>query len=115
MRFLAFYTPAQAPAAPPSAEHMAAMGRFAEDRMKAGVLISTGGLASASGSARVRFSKGEFAAAKSLDERNGPKSEGYAMLECTSLEEAIEEVKHFLQLAGDGECLIRPVGMPSSR
>ncbi len=94
----------------PDERVIAAMGKYNEELMKAGVLLATGGLLPISkAGARVRFSGGK------LTVTDGPFTEakeliaGFALLQVKSKEEAIESVKRFLKLAGDGECVIRQV------
>jgi hypothetical protein len=116
MRYLSIYTPdPKTAAAPPSKEHMDAMGKLIEESMKSGELISTGGLHPLSkGGARLRRSDGEITV---LD---GPYIEtkelfaGWAVLEAASKEAALEMAKRFLKIAGDGECEIRQMMEPAA-
>ncbi len=91
------------------------MGAFMEEGMKAGVFISGEGLQPSSKSARVQFSgskrlviDGPFAETKEL-------IAGYAILQFTSKEEAIEWTKRFAQVdapgrhGGQSECEIREI------
>lgn len=89
------------------------MGAFVEKSFKSGVLLATEGcLPSAKGS-RVRLSSGKYTV------RDGPFTEskeliaGFALLRTDSKEDAIEQVKRFLEVAGDGETEIRQVYEPS--
>jgi len=83
------------------------MGKLIEDMMNAGVLIATDGLQPSSKGARVRISGGTFTVT------DGPFAEtkeliaGYAIVEVTSKEEAIEHAKRFLTLVGKGEGEVR--------
>jgi len=77
----------------PSKELLAAMGRFNEEMVKAGVLLAGEGLQASSKGARVRFSgakrtviDGPFAETKEL-------VAGFWLLEVKSKEEAIEWIK----------------------
>ncbi len=93
----------------PKEDMLAAMGKYNEELMKAGVLVDGTGLKPSSAGARVRFSgdkrsviDGPFAETKEL-------IAGFWVLECKSLEECIEWVKrspnpHF----EDSEIEIRP-------
>jgi len=109
MKFMSIFIPAQNPdkAPRPTADQMAAMGNFAQECFKSGVLLSTEGLMHTSYGARVRLAGGAFS------EANGPFPAtdrvigGYAILKTQSREEAIELSKKFLALAGDGECELR--------
>ncbi len=77
----------------PSKELLAAMGKFNEEMIKAGVLLAAEGLHASSKGARVRFSKdkrtvidGPFAETKEL-------IAGFWLLQVKSKEEAIEWIK----------------------
>ena len=75
--------------------------------MKAGYLLAVEGCMPSATGARVRLSNGK------LTVTDGPFTEskevigGLAILQANSKEEAIELVKQFLQVAGDGECELR--------
>jgi hypothetical protein len=104
MKYLSVYTPdAKAHAQTMSKEQMAEMGKLMEETTKSGALVLTGGiLPVAKGGARVRISGGEITV-------DGPFTEtkeivgGFAIMEAKSREEAIEMVRSFLKIAGDGE------------
>ncbi len=110
MLFLSIYTPAGDMSGPPSPEHMAEMGALVEKMTKAGVLVSTGPLGGASQALRIARSGNAFDVKDGLD-ASGLKEGGYGLLECRSKEHLIEVAKEFLEIAGDGECIIRPVTM----
>ena len=95
MRFMAMVkaTKDSEAGAPPSPELLAAMGRFNEEMMKAGVLLAGEGLQPTSKGARVRFSgakrtviDGPFTESKEL-------IAGFWLLQVKSKEEAIEWIK----------------------
>jgi hypothetical protein len=106
MRFLSIYKSAET-GAPPSAEEMERMGRLVEEGMKAGYLLAVEGCLPSALGARVRLSGGKVSVT------DGPFAEakevvgGLAILQAGSKEEAVELVKQFLQVAGDGECELR--------
>jgi hypothetical protein len=108
MRFLSIYKSVET-GAPPSPEEMATMGKLIEDGMKAGYLLSVEGCLPSAKGARIRLSGGKVTVT------DGPFTEakevigGFALLQANSKEEAIEYVKRFLQVAGDGECELRQV------
>ena len=108
MRFLSIYTHAPM-GAPPSPEHIAAMGKLIEEGMKAGWLIATEGVAAGATGARVRRSGGEITVT------DGPFTEakevigGYALLEAKSRQAAIDLSRQFLKVAGDGSCELIPL------
>jgi hypothetical protein len=90
-------------AVPPTAEQFAAMQKYNEDAVKAGILLAAEGLAPTSKGARVRFSG---------DERiviDGPFTEtkelvaGFTIIQVKSLEDAIEWVKGTPNVFPNGE------------
>jgi hypothetical protein len=90
-------------------EQMGAMGKLVEETTKSGALILTGGIQPiAKGGARIRSSAGEITV-------DGPFTEtkeivgGFALLEADSREEAIQLVREFLKIAGDGECELHQI------
>ncbi len=111
MRYLCLYKSAQ-PEGPPSQEDMARMGEFMEQEIKSGVLLSTEGLLPTALGARVRLSNGKITVT------DGPFAEtkevigGLAIIQANSKEEAIESVKRFLAVAGDGETEVRALFDP---
>jgi hypothetical protein len=87
----------------PSQELMAAMGKYMEEMVKAGGMLAGEGLQPSSKGARVKFSRGKptvidgpFTEAKEL-------IAGFAIIQVNSREEAIEWVKRWPALDGDGE------------
>jgi hypothetical protein len=89
----------------PSKELLAAMGKFSEEMVKAGVLLAAEGLQPSSKGARVRFSgtkrtviDGPFAETKEL-------IGGFWLLQVKSKEEAIEWIKRS-PAPFEGECEI---------
>ena len=92
----------------PSEELLAAMGRYNEELVKAGVLLAGEGLHPSSRGARVRFSgssrtviDGPFAETKEL-------IAGFWLIQVKSLDEAIEWMKR-APMGGDTELEIRQV------
>jgi hypothetical protein len=108
MRFLSIYKTRET-GVPPTPEHVAAMTALIEESTKSGELLATEGCLPTALGARVRLSGG------TLTITDGPFSEakevvgGFAILQANSKNEAIEMVKRFLKVAGDGECEIRQV------
>src|SRR5882757_8727870 len=103
MKFLSIYKNAERNA-PPSQEEMGRMGKLIEEGMKAGYLLAVEGCLPTALGARVRLSNGKVTVT------DGPFTEakeaigGLAILRANSETEAIEIAKHFLGIAGDGEC-----------
>lgn len=111
MRFLMLYRPADVASveagAPPTLEMMARMGTLIQKKIGEGKLLSTEGCAATSKGAKVRLSSGK------LSVTDGPFSEakeliaGFALFRVNSKQEAIQEAREFLDIAGDGEVEIR--------
>jgi hypothetical protein len=86
---------------PPSPELMQAVGKLGEELTKAGIMLDTGGLLPSRMGARIRTAKGKLAVT------DGPFAEtkevigGYAVMQVSSKEEAIELGKRFMQLHAD--------------
>ena len=106
MRFLSIYKTRERNT-PPTPEEMAKMGKLIEEGMKAGWLLGTEGCLPSALGARVRrdgaklsVTDGPFAEAKEV-------IGGFALLRANTKEEAIELCRHFLQIAGEGECELR--------
>ncbi len=116
MRFLCLYKSSKPEGTPPTAEQMATMGKLVEEGFKSGKLLATEGCLPSSKGARVRQSNGKYTVI------DGPFTEskevvgGMAVIQADSKEEAIEQVKAFLKVAGDGESEIRQLyeGPPAS-
>jgi hypothetical protein len=106
LRFLSVYKTVET-GLPPTQEEMASMGKLIEEGMKAGYLLSVAGCLPSVKGARVRQTNGKVVVT------DGPFTEtkeligGFAILKADSKEHAIELTKHFLGVAGDGECELR--------
>ena len=106
MKFLSVYQTTER-GVPPSQEEMVRMGKLVEEGMKAGYLVAVEGCMPSATGARVRLSNGKVTVT------DGPFTEskevigGLAILQANSKEEAIERLREFLQVAGDGVCELR--------
>ena len=106
MRFLSIYKTRERQA-PPTPEEMAKLGKMIEEQMKAGTLLATEGCLPSAAGARLRIS------GSNISVTDGPFTEskevigGVAILKANSKAEAIEMVKSFLQVMGEGECELR--------
>lgn len=106
MRFLSIYKCPERNT-PPSQDEMAKMTRLVEDWMKSGRLLATEGCLPSALGARIRVDGGKYSVS------DGPFTEakelvgGFAILDAPSKEKAIEYVKEFLQVVGQGECELR--------
>lgn len=106
MRFLSVYKTVER-GVPPTHEEMATMGKLVEEGFKSGYLLAVEGCMPSAAGARVRLSNGQVIVT------DGPFAEtkeligGFAILQADSKQHAIELAKHFLGVAGDGECELR--------
>lgn len=106
MRYLSVYR-SEETGVPPTPETIAAMGALIEEMTKSGELIATEGCLPSSRGARVRLAKGKVTVT------DGPFSEskeiigGFALLEARDKAHAVELIRKFLAVAGDGECELR--------
>ena len=106
MRFISVYT-APERTVPPSPEEIARMGQFIEKGKKSGILVSVEGCMPTANGARVRITKDKFTTT------DGPFAEakeviaGFCVLEAASKDAALEYVRSFLELVGQGECELR--------
>jgi hypothetical protein len=106
VRFLSIYKSAET-GVPPTQEEMTRMGKLIEEGMKAGWLLGTEGCLPSALGARVRSSGGKVTVT------DGPFTEskevvgGFALLQANSKEEAIELIRDFLSVVGDGERELR--------
>ena len=108
MRFIvmAMVTKESEAAPPPKPEAFAAMQKYNEELVKAGVLLAAEGLTATSQGARVKFSgdkrtviDGPFAETKEV-------IAGFTIIQVKSLEEAIEWVKRAPNVSPNGEAEI---------
>ena len=113
-RYLALYTsPPGALSAPPSAEHMEAMGRYMTESMQAGKLISTGGIKKRETDAVSVRLEGETFAVDLKPQAEWMRASGWAILQAPSKEQVIEDVKDFLKMVGGGTSeVIEIMGAP---
>ena len=109
MRFLCLYKPVKKEGTQPTLEDMARMGKFVEEMMKSGKLLATEGCLPSEKGARVRLSSGKFNVVDGPFTESKELVAGFALLQTESKEEAIELIKKFLDVAGDGETEIRQV------
>lgn len=106
MRFLSIYKSTEKNR-PPSPEEISRMGKLIEEGMKAGWLLGTEGCLPSALGARVRLDNG------TITVKDGPFTEakevvgGFALLQANSKEEALELVRNFLRVVGEGECELR--------
>jgi hypothetical protein len=95
---------------PPTPQQYEAMGKYVEKGFREGYLIATGGLDAkatriTSQGGRISVTDGPFAEAKEA-------VVGFALVEVSSKEQAIELSKEFWSIVGDGQGEIRQVFGP---
>jgi hypothetical protein len=111
MRFLSIYRHPET-GLPPTMEEMTRMGKLIEEWTEAGALLGAEGCLPSAKGARVRRN------GENLIVTDGPFTEtkevvgGFALLQANSKEAAIELLKTFLKVAGDGECELRQLYEP---
>jgi hypothetical protein len=117
MRFMMLVKSAENSGPPPKGL-MDAMGKLAEEALKAGTMLDSGGLAPTAASTRVRLSRGRVTAT------DGPFTEskevigGFAVFELKSKEEAVESALRFMELhkqhwpGWEGETEVRQIFGP---
>jgi len=105
MRVLSFYKPKVPASGLPTPEHMMKMGAFADEMTRKGHLVAAGGFLSGDG-LHASLIDGKFQAHGIIDPGDG--FEGFGLLQASTKEEMIGLVRRFLEVAGDGECVIRP-------
>src|SRR5438445_10888215 len=92
----------------PSAEIIEAMTNYNEELVKAGVMLAGEGLASSSHGARIKFEGGKKTVTDGPFTESKELVAGFWMLQCKSLDEAIEWVKRS-PLDGGAEVEIRQI------
>ena len=117
MRFMMLVKSAEN-SGPPPKELMDAIGKLAEEAVKAGAMLESGGLAPTAMSTRVRLSRGQ------VTTTDGPFAEtkevvgGFAVFELKSKIEAIESALRFMELhkqhwpGWEGETEVRQIFGP---
>jgi len=104
MKFLTLYTPSTPRSGPPRPEEMAKMVAHMNASFKSGVLVATGGMMpSASGGVRATLNQGKFGVEDGPFQSKLQQAAGWAILNVNSRDHLLEEVRKFLELAGDGE------------
>lgn len=100
MKFLLTYQSDRS--VPPTPEKMAAIGKFSQDMAKRGVLLMTGGLVRPDHGTKVKYEGGKFSVTDGPFPESKELIDGFALVRCESLEEAVELTREFMSIAGDG-------------
>jgi hypothetical protein len=101
MKFLMTY--ASTSKEPPTPEQMAAIGKFTEENIKAGIVLMTGGLQRPTKGTHVRFAGGKFAVTDGPFAETKELIDGFALIKAESRDEAVKIAERFMRLAGDGD------------
>jgi hypothetical protein len=109
MKFLCLYKPSKPEGTPPSQREMDEMGKLIEEGMKSGSLLATEGCLPSAKGARVRLSGGKYTVTDGPFTESKELVAGFALIRAKSKEDAIEQTKNFLKVAGDGETEIRQI------
>ena len=101
---------------PPSPELMAAIGKFTEEGIRAGVVLDTGGLLPSAMGARLRIAGGQVTVTDGPFPETKELIGGFAVLRLPSKEEAVEVGRRFMEVHAEilgpsyeGEMEIRPM------
>ncbi|HEY0106235.1 MAG TPA: hypothetical protein VGB91_09140 [Rhizomicrobium sp.] len=105
-QYLTIYTPAAPANGPPSPEHMAAMGELIGKMNARGALVAMG--ATVPGSFKVSLADGTC----TTGELPKTGESGFAILAAKDREDALQMVREFLAVAGDGESVVHPLMGP---
>jgi hypothetical protein len=109
MKFLCLYKPSKPEGTPPTQREMDEMGKLVEEGMKSGSLLATEGCLPSAKGARVRLSGGKYTVTDGPFTESKELVAGFALIRAESKEDAIEQTKNFLKVAGDGETEIRQI------
>ena len=86
--------------APPSPAFMAEMGKFIDEAIQAGVVVTTGALQPTG--TRLQLAGGKFSVTDGPFIEVKELTAGFAVIQVNSLDEAIEWSKRFRTIVGDG-------------
>jgi len=107
MKFLLTYQGDRSVPATP--EKMAAIGRYGQEMAAKGVLLMTGGLVRPDHGTKLRYAGGEFTVTDGPFPETKELIDGFALVRCDSLQEAIALGKEFMSIAGDGDAEVLQV------
>jgi hypothetical protein len=102
MKFLMTYT-SSPDAPPPTPEQFAALGKYTEEMIKSGVVSLTGGIVRPTTGTKIQMKAGKFAVTDGPFPETKELIDGFAIVECASIDEAIEHSRRFCAVAGDGK------------
>jgi hypothetical protein len=88
------------------------MAKLIEEGMKTGYLLAVEGCMPSAAGARVSLAGGKVTVTDGPFTETKEVTGGLALLQANTKEEAIELVRRFLHVAGDGECELRQLFEP---
>jgi len=115
VRFLSMIRVDERTGQAPSEKLMEDMGKLMEEMTRDGTLVQTAGLRPTKEGRRVRLRKGQLAVTDGPFVETKEVIGGFAILEASSMDQAIELTKRFLRVHGDEwdiECEVRPFDGP---
>lgn len=94
---------------PPTKEKMAAIGKFGQEMAEKGILLMTGGLVRPEHGTKLKYEAGKFTITDGPFPETKELIDGFALVRCDSLQEAIELGRQFMSVAGDGDAEVLQV------
>jgi hypothetical protein len=107
MKFLLTYQGDQT--VPPTPEKMAAIGKFGQEMAAKGVLLMTGGLVRPDYGTKLKYADGKHTVTDGPFPETKELIDGFALVRCDSLQEAIAVGQAFMNVAGEGEAEVLQV------
>jgi hypothetical protein len=89
--------------APPTPEHIAKIGKFAQEMTQAGVLLMTGGLVRPGKGTQVRLAGNKFTVIDGPFAETKEVIDGFALVQTKTKQDAIDLAERFMRIAGDGD------------
>ena len=111
MRFMMIFKPEGdiEPGVPPCKQNIPEMATLVDELVTSGVLIATEGLHPREKGAHVRLSRGKTTVTDGPFAESKELIAGFALVEVSSKQAAVELAQRFLAIAGGGESVIRQV------
>lgn len=100
MKFLMTYQ--GDPNLPPEPARLAAIGKYGQEMAEKGVLLMTGGLVRPDHGTKLKYAGGKFSVTDGPFAETKELIDGFALVRCDSLAEAVRLAKEFMTIAGDG-------------
>jgi hypothetical protein len=94
---------------PPTPEKMAAIGKFGEEMAAKGILLMTGGLVRPDHGTKLKYADGKHTVLDGPFPETKELIDGFALVRCNSLQEAIALGQEFMTVAGEGDAEVLQV------